>query len=246
MISVQNISKQFGKFKVLRNVSFDCRRGECIALIGPNGSGKTTVIKSILGMVIPDSGIISFEGNNITNDWLYRSNIGYAPQIGRYPENMSIGQVLDMMKDIRKLPENLIDQELFEAFKIKSLLDKRMGTLSGGTRQKVSACLAFMFGSQALILDEPSAGLDPLSSEILREKILSEKAKNKLVIITSHVLSELDELITEAIYMQDGSLRFHKTIQELQNQTGETKLARAIASVVRQEDRELAAQTAIQ
>lgn len=246
MISVQNISKQFGKFKVLRNVSFDCRRGECIALIGPNGSGKTTVIKSILGMVIPDSGIISFEGNNITNDWLYRSNIGYMPQIGRYPENMSIGQVLDMMKDIHKLPENLIDQELFEAFKIKSLLDKRMGTLSGGTRQKVSACLAFMFGSQALILDEPSAGLDPLSSEILREKILSEKAKNKLVIITSHVLSELDELITEAIYMQDGSLRFHKTIQELQNQTGETKLARAIAAAVRQEDRELAAQTAIQ
>ena len=246
MISVQNISKQFGKFKVLRNVSFDCRRGECIALIGPNGSGKTTVIKSILGMVIPDSGIISFEGNNITNDWLYRSNIGYMPQIGRYPENMSIGQVLDMMKDIRKLPENLIDHELFEAFKIKSLLDKRMGTLSGGTRQKVSACLAFMFGSQALILDEPSAGLDPLSSEILREKILSEKAKNKLVIITSHVLSELDELITEAIYMQDGSLRFHKTIQELQNQTGETKLARAIAAAVRQEDRELAAQTAIQ
>jgi Cu-processing system ATP-binding protein len=246
MISVQNISKQFGKFKVLSNVSFDCRRGECIALIGPNGSGKTTVIKSILGMVIPDSGIISFEGNNITNDWLYRSNIGYMPQIGRYPENMSIGQVLDMMKDIRKLPENLIDHELFEAFKIKSLLDKRMGTLSGGTRQKVSACLAFMFGSQALILDEPSAGLDPLSSEILREKILSEKAKNKLVIISSHVLSELDELITEAIYMQDGRLRFHKTIQELQIQTGETKLARAIAAVVRQEDRKLAAQTDIQ
>ncbi len=246
MISVQNISKQFGRFKVLSDVSFDCRRGECIALIGPNGSGKTTVIKSILGMVIPDSGTICFEGKSITNDWLYRNNIGYMPQIGRYPENMSIGQVLDMMKDIRKLPENRIDNELFEAFKITSLLDKRMGTLSGGTRQKVSACLAFMFGSQALILDEPSAGLDPLSSEILREKILSEKAKNKLVIITSHILSELDELVTEAIYMQDGSLRFHKTMEELQSQTGEVKLARAIAAVMRQEDQTLAAQTAIQ
>ncbi|HWV30095.1 MAG TPA: ABC transporter ATP-binding protein [Dyadobacter sp.] len=246
MISVQNISKQFGRFKVLSDVSFDCRRGECIALIGPNGSGKTTVIKSILGMVIPDSGTICFEGKSITNDWLYRNNIGYMPQIGRYPENMSIGQVLDMMKDIRKLPENRIDNELFEAFKITSLLDKRMGTLSGGTRQKVSACLAFMFGSQALILDEPSAGLDPLSSEILREKILSEKAKNKLVIITSHILSELDELVTEAIYMQDGSLRFHKTMEELQSQTGEVKLARAIAAVMRQEDDTLAAQTAIQ
>lgn len=240
MISVQNISKQFGRFKVLGNVSFDCRRGECIALIGPNGSGKTTIIKSILGMVIPDSGIITFEGKSISRDWLYRNNIGYMPQIGRYPENMRIGQVLDMMKDIRKLPENRIDNDLFEAFKIKNLLDKRMGTLSGGTRQKVSACLAFMFGSHALILDEPSAGLDPLSSEILREKILAEKAKNKLVIITSHILSELDELITEVIYMQDGSLRFHKTMDELQSDTGESKLARAVASVIREADRNAA------
>lgn len=240
MIAVQNISKQFGKFKVLNQVSFECRRGECIAFIGPNGSGKTTVIKSILGMVIPDSGTITFEGHDIAHDWRYRNRIGYMPQIGRYPENMSIGQVLDMMQDIRKVPENRIDHDLFEAFKIKSLLHKRMGTLSGGTRQKVSACLAFMFGAQALILDEPSAGLDPLSSEILREKILAEKAKNKLVIITSHILSELDELVTEAIYMQDGSLRFHKTMDELQSQTGESKLARAIAAAIRQGDRDAA------
>lgn len=240
MISVQHISKQFGKFKVLDDVSFDCRSGECIALIGPNGSGKTTIIKSILGMVIPCSGTISFDGQNIASDWLYRSNIGYMPQIGRYPENMSIGQVLDMMKDIRKLPESRIDNELAEAFKLKSLLDKRMGTLSGGTRQKVSACLAFMFGSKALILDEPSAGLDPVSTEILREKILAERAKNKLVIITSHILSELDELITHAIYMQDGRLRFHKSLQELQAMTGEAKLARSIAAIIRQEDQDAA------
>nr|WP_295924964.1 ABC transporter ATP-binding protein [uncultured Dyadobacter sp.] len=237
MISAQNISKQFGKFKALDDVSFDCGYGECIALIGPNGSGKTTMIKSILGMVIPDSGTIRFEGESIANDWLYRNHIGYMPQIGRYPENMSIGQVLDMMKDIRKLPENQIDHELPEAFKIKNLLDKRMGTLSGGTRQKVSACLAFMFGSKALILDEPSAGLDPLSTEILREKILAERAKSKLVIITSHMLSELDELITHVIYMQDGRLRFHKSLQDLQILTGEAKLTRSIAALIRQEDR---------
>ncbi|CAG5001342.1 MULTISPECIES: ABC transporter ATP-binding protein [Dyadobacter] len=236
MISIQNISKQFGKFKVLNNVSFDCGQGQCIALIGPNGSGKTTIIKSILGMVHPDTGSISFEGKDIASDWLYRNHIGYMPQIGRYPENMSIGQVLDMMKDIRKLPDSQIDHELFEAFNIRALLDKRMGTLSGGTRQKVSACLAFMFSSKALILDEPSAGLDPVSSEILREKILAEKKKNKLIIITSHILSELDELITEAVYMQDGSLRFHNSIQQLQKQTGEGKLARAIAAMIRQQD----------
>lgn len=234
MIELQNISKQFGKFKVLSDVSFSCRSGQCIALIGPNGSGKTTIIKSILGMVIADSGTITFNAKSIANDWTYRSNIGYMPQIGRYPENMTIGQVLDMMKDIRKMPDSQLDDDLTKAFQIEKLLDKRMGTLSGGTRQKVSACLAFMFNSQVLILDEPSAGLDPVSSEILREKILAEKEKNKLVIITSHILSELDELITEVIYMQDGRARFHKSLDVLRSDTGEEKLSRAIASVMRQ------------
>lgn len=236
MIEVQNISKQFGKFKVLRDVSFSCKRGECIAIIGPNGSGKTTIIKSILGMVIPDSGTIKFNGKSIANDWNYRTDIGYMPQIGRYPENMTIGQVLDMMKDIRKMPDTKLDHDLTKAFELEKLLHKRMGTLSGGTRQKVSACLAFIFNAQVLILDEPSAGLDPVSSEILRDKILAEKEKNKLIIITSHILSELDDLITEVIYMQDGQARFHKRLDALRSDTGEEKLSRAIASVMRQNE----------
>uniref|UniRef100_UPI003F71B46F ATP-binding cassette domain-containing protein n=1 Tax=Dyadobacter sp. TaxID=1914288 RepID=UPI003F71B46F len=140
------------------------------------------------------------------------------------------------MKDIRKIPENLLDEDLIKSFGINKLLDKRMGTLSGGTRQKVSACLAFMFGSQALIMDEPSAGLDPVSSEILREKILVEKEKNKLVIITSHILSELDDLITGVIYMQDGRMLFQKSLDALRKDTGEEKLSRAIARVMRQHD----------
>jgi Cu-processing system ATP-binding protein len=236
MISVKNISKRFGKFQALDDISFQCERGQCIALIGSNGSGKTTIIKTILGMVIPDKGIIEFEGKSIANDWTYRNDIGYMPQIGRYPENMTIGQVLDMISDIRKIPEKSLDQELYEAFRIGNLLNKKMGTLSGGTRQRVSACLAFMFNSKVLILDEPSAGLDPISSEILRDKILSEKKKNKLVIITSHILSELDDLVTNIIYVQDGNIRFHESIHALQRETGEEKLSRVITSMLRQED----------
>ena len=102
MIIANNLSKKFGKLQALDNVSVTCNKGECIALIGPNGSGKTTLIKSILGMVVYDSGFITFNGKNILHDWEYRASIGYMPQIGRYPENMTIGQVLDMMKDIRK------------------------------------------------------------------------------------------------------------------------------------------------
>ena len=232
MIIANNINKQFGKLKALDNVSITCNKGECIALIGPNGSGKTTLIKSILGMVVCDSGFITFNGKNILHQWQYRADIGYMPQTGRYPDNMTIGQVLNMMKDIRNNKNIKLDEELIKKFELDSLLDKRMRTLSGGTRQKVSASLAFLFNPDVLILDEPTAGLDPVASEILKEKIIAEKAKGKLILITSHVLSELDDLVTQVIYMQDGKLVFHKSIHDLRTDTGEEKLSKAIASVM--------------
>lgn len=234
MIIASNVSKRFGKLKALDNVSVTCNRGECIALIGPNGCGKTTLIKSILGMVVTDSGFITFNGKNIKHNWQYRENIGYMPQIGRYPDNMTIGQVLDMMKDIRGKQQTHTDEELISQFGLREMMDKRMRTLSGGTRQKVSAALAFLFNPEVLILDEPTAGLDPVSSEILKEKIIAEKNKGKLVLITSHVLSELDDLVTQVIYMQEGKCCFHKSITELRDDTGEEKLSKAIANVMLQ------------
>ena len=216
MIIASNVSKKFGKLKALDDVSVTCVKGECIALIGPNGCGKTTLIKSVLGMVVCDSGFITFNGNNISHHWKYRARIGYMPQIGRYPENMTIGQVLDMMKDIRGCKNEMLDEELINQFGLKDILKKRMSTLSGGTRQKVSAALAFLFNPEVLILDEPTAGLDPVSSEMLKAKIITEKNKGKLVLITSHILSELDDLISQVIYMQDGRLCFHKSITNLQ------------------------------
>lgn len=232
MIIANNLSKKFGKLQALDNVSVTCNKGECIALIGPNGSGKTTLIKCILGMVIYNSGFITFNGKNILHDWEYRAKIGYMPQIGRYPENMTIGQVLDMMKDIRQQKGFVMDEELIQAFKLDSMMNKRMRTLSGGTRQKVSASLAFLFNPDVLILDEPTAGLDPVASEILKEKISKEKEKGKLVLITSHVLSDLDDLVSQVIYMQDGKLCFHKSIEEIKIETKQDKLAKAIASLM--------------
>lgn len=234
MIIATNVSKQFGKLKVLDNLSVTCNKGECIALIGPNGSGKTTFIKAILGMVICDSGFITFNEHNIKNNWQYRKQIGYMPQIGRYPDNMSIGQLFTMMKDIRADNDNGIDEELLYAFGLDQMLDKRMRTLSGGTRQKVSAVLAFLFNPQVIILDEPTAGLDPVAAEILKEKIIQEKEKGKLILITSHILSELDEMVTQIIYIQDGKLCFQQSVGELQKTTGQTRLSKVIATIMTQ------------
>ncbi len=167
MIEVRNLTKDFGKVKALDSVSVQCGEGECIALIGANGSGKTTLIKSVLGMVIPNKGEVLFYGKKIDAQGLYRSRIGYMPQIGRYPDNMTIAQVIEMMKDLRK-DKTEYDETLMDSFGLRAILQKRMHTLSGGTRQKVSAVLAFLFQPDVLILDEPTAGLDPLASEILK------------------------------------------------------------------------------
>jgi len=234
MIEIKNISKRFGKLQVLNKVNLECKKGECIALIGPNGCGKTTLIKSILGMVLPDEGEILFKGKSIKNDFAYRSQIGYMPQIGRYPENMSIGQVVEMIKNIRQ-HKTECDEVLLNQFLLPQMRDKRMNTLSGGTRQKVSAIVAFLFKPDVLILDEPTAGLDPLAAELLKDKIQAEKEKGKLVLITSHQLSELDELVTQIIFMQDGNVIFHKPIEALRAETGEERISKAISNILKKQ-----------
>ena len=232
MIRIHELSKKFGKLQALSQVSLQCNKGESIALIGPNGCGKTTLIKSILSMVIPDSGSIEFEGQNIQRDFVYRENIGYMPQIGRYPDNMSIGQVLETIQQLRGVGK-ATDLDLYEAYGLKELLHKRMSTLSGGTRQKVSAVMAFMFDPKVLILDEPTAGLDPIAAEILKEKIIAERQKNKLILITSHLLHELEEIISEIIFMQDGVVHFHDSTVELKLKTAETSISKAVSKVLK-------------
>ena len=233
MISIKQVSKKFGRLKVLQEVTLDLARGKSYALVGPNGSGKTTLIKSILGMVVPTSGEIQFNGVSIRNDWKYREHIGYMPQIGRYPDNMTIGQLLDMMKNIRK-NVTVFDEELIEKFKLYKIYEKRMHTLSGGTRQKVSAALAFLFNPPVLILDEPTAGLDPVSVELLKEKIVEEKKNGKLLIISSHILSDLDDLTTDVIYLFEGQIHFNNSIASLKEDTSEQKLGKAIATMISQ------------
>lgn len=233
MIRIEHLSKKFRKLRVLDDISASFEKGQVVSLIGPNGSGKTTLIKSILGMVRPDQGKILVEKENILNSPSYRNKIGYMPQIGRYPDNMKIGQLFSMLEHIRL--NNSRDMDLFRQFELDKMADKRMRTLSGGTRQKVSAALAFLFSPSILILDEPTAGLDPLAAEILKAKILMEKQNGKLILITSHILSDIDELTTHVLYLQEGRMQFFKELETLQEETGEMRLGKAIARIMKGE-----------
>lgn len=232
MIIVSDVNKRFGKLEVLKSVNVEFNHGRSYAMIGPNGSGKTTLIKCILGMVLPDSGAIHVNGKSIANDWSYRNLIGYMPQIGRYPDQMKIGQIFDMIRDLRH-DQSHVDEDLIKEFKLDKMSHKRMHTLSGGTRQKVSASLAFLFNPRIMILDEPTAGLDPVAVEIMKEKILTEKNKDRTFLITSHIMSDLDELTSNVVYLEEGKILFSDTIDLLKEETGELKLGKAIASIMK-------------
>ena len=231
MIKLENLAISFGKLDVLKGINASFDAGKIICIIGPNGSGKTTMIKCLLGMTIPNSGRILFDGKPIVGEELYRKEIGYMPQIGRYPDNMTIGQIIAMMKDLRNEVTQL-DETIFEQFQIQTMLQKKMRTLSGGTTQKISAGLAFLFNPKVLVLDEPTAGLDPSAAEILKQKILKAKQDGKLVLITSHIMSEIDEMADEILYMQEGNVLFHKNIEQLKAETRENKLGRAILETI--------------
>ncbi len=183
-------------------------------------------------MVIHDTGNNTVNGKSIANDWSYRNLMGYMPQVGRYPDQMKIGQIFDMIRDLRQ-DQSHIDEDLIKEFKLDQMKDKRMHTLSGGTRQKVSASLAFLFNPRIMILDEPTAGLDPIAVEVVKEKILAEKNKDRTFLITSHIMSDLDELTTNVVYLEEGKILFNDTIDLLKEETGEIKLGKAIATIMK-------------
>ncbi len=170
MIEIKKLNKKFGKNIVLKNLDLSINEGGIFAVLGPNGSGKTTLIKSILGMIIPQSGIIKFNGNNIKNNWKYREQIDYLPQIANFPNNLSVKELITMIKDLRA-SQTKNEEALIKLFKLESFLDKKLGNLSGGTKQKVNLVLTFMFDSSLIILDEPTTGLDPISLIRLKKLI---------------------------------------------------------------------------
>ncbi|HET6577607.1 MAG TPA: ABC transporter ATP-binding protein [Gemmatimonadales bacterium] len=231
VVTAAGLTKRFGRLEVLRGVDFAVRTGRVTAILGPNGAGKSTVIKTLLGLVRPDGGSIALHGAEIGDDPAYRARIGYMPQQARFPENLTGREVVHLLRDLRDdtVPE---DDDLFEAFGLVRELDKPVRTLSGGTRQKLNAAVAFMFRPSLLILDEPTAGLDPIASGVLKARILRARAEGASVLLSSHVLSELEELVDDVIFLLEGRVEFQGSLRRLKETTGETRLERAIARLM--------------
>ena len=234
MIEIKNLTKKFNNFTALQNLNLSFTNGKSIALIGPNGCGKTTLIKCILGLNVIETGDILVGGKSVKEDFRYRKDIGYMPQIGRYPENMTIEQTVNMIRETRNVKDADLDTELLDAFELTKIFGKKMGNLSGGTTQKVSAVLAFMFDPKIIILDEPTAGLDPLASEILKNKIIKERNRGKLIIITSHLLSELDDIVSDIVFMNEGRVIVQQSVEDLMTEHKSERISESIISILKE------------
>jgi Cu-processing system ATP-binding protein len=150
------------------------------------------------------------------------------PQIARYPENLTAREIIAMVTDLRGKPPG-VDGGLVEELRVEGELDKPFRTLSGGNRQKVSAVLALLFRPEILFLDEPTAGLDPVSSSVLKDRLLKERAEGRTLVLTSHVMAEVQELADTVVCLLNGRIHFRESVEELMGSTGEASLERAIA-----------------
>ena len=231
MIEITGLTKRFGRHVALRGIDLVMRQGCVTAIVGPNGAGKTTLMKAILGLARTDEGEIRIDGVPVGDDPAYRSRIGYMPQLARFPDNLTAAELIAMIADLRH-GAGPLDEDLLERFELAAQLDKPLRVLSGGTRQRVNAVLAFLLRPSLLILDEPSAGLDPLASAILKDKILNARDKGSTVLLTSHVMSELDELAADVVFLLDGRVGYAGATHDLKIQTRQFSLERAIAQMM--------------
>ena len=238
MIKIENLHKRFGKLTVLDGLDLEINPketgGGIFAILGPNGSGKTTLIKCLLGMVIPNSGKISYENEDILHKWHYRNKINYLPQIANFPANLTVKELLQMVKNLR--PKEANEEELISKFGVTSFLNKKLGNLSGGTKQKINIILTFMFDSPLIILDEPTTGLDPISLIQLKKIIQQEKAKGKTFLVTTHIMSLVDEIADEIVFLLDGKIYFKGSVELLKEQTNQSNLEHAIANLMLKEN----------
>ncbi|MFA5508459.1 MAG: ABC transporter ATP-binding protein [Vulcanimicrobiota bacterium] len=229
-LQVKDLRKSFGKLQVLDKLSLEIQKGGVFAVLGPNGSGKTTLLKSILGMVVPEQGDILFDGQTVLRRCDYRNRLNYLPQIANFPANLSVQELIKMVQNLRPKPSH--PNPLLDLFGLVPSLPKKLGHLSGGTKQKVNLLLTFMFDSELYILDEPTTGLDPLSVLQLKGLIAEQKEKGHTVLFTTHIMSLVEEIADEIVFLLEGKIHFQGSVATLLGQTQERSVERAVARLM--------------
>lgn len=215
MIIVDHITKQYGKFTAVNDISFEVKRGEVFAFLGPNGSGKTTMLKTIIGLNLPTSGCVLVNGMDVH---LFpkeaRNTMSYLPQRVVFPENLSAREVTRFYSSLRNISKSVADDALskdgFNGFS-----DKLVSEFSGGMIQRLGLTVISIPDAPILLLDEPTANLDPQGVKQFRDFIVEQKAKGKTIIFSTHLLAEAEQLADRVAIFVSGKLAALESIDNL-------------------------------
>ena len=230
MIVIENLEKRFGRQEVLKGIDLTITPGLITAVLGPNGSGKTTLIKSILGLVRPDKGRLEFNGQPVLKHWQYRHLIGYLPQIARFPENLTVRELIGLLAGLRRTkPE---PEPLMALFRVEDTYNRQLRFLSGGTRQKINLILALMYDCPVYVLDEPTSGLDPVALIRLKDLIRDLRSRGKTILVTTHIMNLVEELCDELAFLLEGRIYFRGTPAALMEQHEGKNLEASIADIL--------------
>ena len=225
MIEVSHVSRNFGTFRAVNDVSFSIPTGQIVGLLGPNGAGKTTTMRMITGFLAPTEGQILIDGKDITESPVEsKKKIGYMPESAPLYGEMIVE---DYLKYIAQMQGENADEKvplLCKECGLKEVMSKNISELSRGNRQRVSLAHALMHDPEILILDEPTSGLDPNQVEDVRA-IIREIGKTRTVIVSTHILSEVETICSRAIIISGGKVVADSPIEELKNSIGTSSSA---------------------
>ncbi|MFZ0417870.1 MAG: ABC transporter ATP-binding protein [Candidatus Sulfotelmatobacter sp.] len=219
--SLEEVNKNYGEVRALRNVNFTVRAGQVVALLGPNGAGKTTAVKLLLGLIQPNSGKVRVFGGDPTNPQ-NRMRTGAMLQVGKVPETLRVREHVDLFSSY--YPNPLPLEEVLGAAGLEKLRDRRFGDLSGGQRQRTLFALAICGNPDLLFLDEPTVGLDVEARRGLWEEIRRLVECGKTVLLTTHYLEEADALADRIAVINQGEIIAEGTPAEIKSQTSGKKI----------------------
>jgi ABC-2 type transport system ATP-binding protein len=222
MLEIQGLTKQFGQFTAVDEISFSVQSGEVLGFLGPNGSGKSTTMKMVTGFLPPTSGTAIVCGNDVTRDPIaVKKHIGYLPEGAPLYEDMTPAGMLSFVADIRGLAgadrRNGIDNAV-DKLQLDEVFNQQIGTLSKGFKRRVGLAQAILHDPDVLILDEPTDGLDPNQKHHVRQ-LISEMSKDKAIVISTHVLEEVDAVCGRAIVIARGKMVADGTPAELEQRS---------------------------
>ena len=221
IVKIENLAKRFGKTYALKDVSFEVYPGEVVGFIGPNGAGKSTTIRIMLGLLKKSKGIVLLFDKDAWRDSLdIHRSVAYVPGDLTLWENLTGGQTIDLLMKLHGNGDETKKQELVKKFNLD--LSKKVKSYSKGNRQKVGLIAALSVDCDLYILDEPTSGLDPLMESIFQDEIARLKKQQKAVLLSSHILSEVERLADRVVIIQEGSVVESGTLEELRHLTRST------------------------